>query len=92
MSGYQVVRAPEEVTIPAKSQAFIEPEAKCPAGKVLTGGGATTDALGLLFYNGPAEDAGGAPNAWLAVYAFANGEETSMTVRVAAYAYCISAS
>lgn len=91
VSGYQVVSDPEEATIPAKENVFLEPEVACPAGKVLLGGGATTSALGLLFYDGPAEPHNGKANTWLVVYLIENPTETSHTVDVAAYAYCASA-
>lgn len=86
ISGYQVVHATEERVLAPEETVFLEPEASCPSGKSLLGGGATTNAVGLLFYNGPSEETA---NSWLAVYFFSNkGGTTNKTVRASAYAYC----
>lgn len=75
-------------SIAASQSIYLEPKATCPSGKMLLGGGATTDEFGLLFYNGPEETGGNAINSWLAVYYFYNEGTTTLNVRVDAYAYC----
>ncbi len=89
-SGYQVVtNTYTHTTLYANEPLALAPHASCPDGKVVIGGGASTDwCRGSLTSNGPRVWKGTAYNTWEAIYKLDSNLPKGTEITLTVVAYC----